>query len=143
MKTLTEKIYEAGLVDKHTMQLFERWGAVMPGDIDTVERRIITEKGLEEFAEDIEQLLAQSTEVKETRLDITIKRPPVEFLSASVGGMFSAVEDEMGRLIVSPRVKLHRGEVITPVPPGRARTVLDTEPLYCGDDVYAYQVTLA
>ncbi len=147
MKKLSERIIEAGLVDKHTLRLFERWGAVMPGEIDTIERRELTKATISEFVDDIENLLEESSELKETRLEIVIKKPPQMYFCQGLG-TFVAVEDELGRLIVGPNDILRRGDVVSPpqergsriVPPNRQ--VLEVEPLYQGDKLHAYQVTL-
>ena len=152
MKPLVKKILEAGLVDKHAARMFEQWGQLEPGAADLVGQKKVTEKTLEDFAEDIEALLEDEHEVKETRLDVQV-RPPVD-LFCPASGIFSAVEDEMGRYIISTKVLLNRGDQIFHSLDGlhyldhqRRKdlpcwTVLEVESLFQGDKLVAYQVTV-
>lgn len=140
MKPLVKKILEAGLVDKHTARMLERWGQLEDGAEDLVgQRRIASQKTLEEFVEDLEGLLETEGDVKETRLEIQVRRPPAELYNRRLG-TFAAVQDEMGRYIVSPVNKLYRGDAISD--DAGNMEVLEVEPLYHGEKLVAYQVTV-
>lgn len=70
MKELTKKILEAGLVDRTTAKLLEKWGQLEEGATDLVGRHELTKRTLEDFIEDIELLLQpEAIEKKETQLD--------------------------------------------------------------------------
>lgn len=70
MKELTKKILEAGLVDKATAALMERWGQLDHDAVDLIGCQELTKKTLEDFIEDIEILLQpESIERKEVQLD--------------------------------------------------------------------------
>jgi hypothetical protein len=146
MKPLVKKILEAGLVNKHVAKMMERWGSLEPDSVDLVGQMKVTEETLQEFAGDIEELVESGLEdgKKETRLEVTVTKPPAELFCPS-SGTFSAAEDVMGKYVVSPKVVLHPGDHIWPDgtpstdPPW---TVLEVEPLHQGDKLVAYQVTV-
>lgn len=70
MKELTKKILEAGLVDKATAAMLERWGQLEEGATDVVGRQAVTKRTLEDFIEDIELLLQpEAIEKHETQLE--------------------------------------------------------------------------
>ncbi len=149
MKELTKKILESGLVEKHAAKMFEEWGQLERGAADLVGQRRVTEINLARFADDIEQLLEESSEPKETRFEIRVTHPPVTFICPQLNkGPFAAVEDELGRYIVAPQFKLFRGAAVTPdeigkiFPRPRWWKVLECEPLHQGEKLVAYQVTV-
>ena len=142
MKPLVKKILEAGLVDKHLARMFERWGQLEGGSENLVGTRQITQQTMHEFVEELEILLADD-EIRETRFDVSVSKPPVELYCPTVG-IFYAVEDMMGNYIVSPSVTLHRGSRIYQDVASTDKphlTVLEVEPLYQGDTLVSYQVT--
>ena len=148
MKPLTKKILESGLVDKTTALMLERWGQLEPMAADLVGKESITKKTLEEFVSEIEALVApEAMEVKETRLEIEIKQPPLS-LWAPIPGGFAAVEDSLGRLIVRAGIELSVGDAIYKSTPGRREnleadlTISKIEPIYQNDVVVANQLTV-
>jgi hypothetical protein len=137
-----KKVLEAGLVDKHSAIMFERWGQLEPGAADLVGQKQVTAKSLADFAEDIESLLESNVgEVKETRLDVRVT-PPV-LMECAHRGYFSAFLDELGRLIVGPEDFLVPGDMVWQVnKQDDPRQVLEIVRLYQGDVVTALQVTV-
>ena len=144
MKPLVKKILESGLVDKHVAKMMERWCLLDEGAEELVGKSTITKETLQEFVDDIEDLLEKDSEMRETRLEVQVSKPPVD-LYCPTTGVFSAVEDMMGKYVVSPKVRLDRGSRIWPdgVPSEKPHwTALEVEPLYQGDVLVAYQVTV-
>ena len=141
MKPLTKKILMSGLVNKHVAIMLERWGQLEEGASDLVGKERITKKTLEEFVEDIEEMVeGDDGEIKETVFAIHVK-PPSLYWSRRVGS-FSAAEDRMGRLIVSPSHAPHPGESVFRDSEVYARKVLSVSPIFIGETLFAYQVTL-
>lgn len=144
MKPVTKKILESGLVGKHVAKLLERWGSLEPGEADLAGRRQVTEEGLKEFAEELDDLLTQEAqEPKETRLEIPLSAPVAFKIVGREPAHFLGCADDFGRLIVSPHVKLCRGDSIQEKF-GAQKTyqVLEVENLYKGEQVYAQQLTV-
>jgi len=144
MKPLVRKILEAGIIDKHVTLMFERWGQLDKGSEDLIGKKNVSHQTMAEFADEIETLLETDLEMKETRLEVPVTKPPIELFCPTTLH-FSAVEDVMGKYIVSPKVILHRGSRVWPddaTMGGSHWTVLEVEPLYQGDDLIAYQVTV-
>ncbi len=139
MKPLTKKVLEAGLVDKHVAIMFEKWGQLESGSSEIVAREDLTKQSLEHLIDEIDELIDRRTETKETRLEISARCVPKNLYCPEIG-TFSVVEDEMGRLIVSSRVRLNRGDhVFFGDEPCQ---ILDVEPLHSGDRLIAYQITI-
>jgi hypothetical protein len=141
---LVKKILEAGIIDKHITLMFERWGQLERGSEDLIGKKKISQQTMTEFVDEIETLLETNFEMKETRLEVEVKKPPVDLFCPTTG-RFSAVEDVMGKYIVSPKVLLHRGSRIWPndAPIESSHwVVLEVEPLYQGDVLVSYQVTI-
>lgn len=57
MKELTRKMLVAGLIDKTTTSLMERWGQLDTGATDILGKEQLTKKTLESFVEELELLL--------------------------------------------------------------------------------------
>src|SRR4051812_13765626 len=110
MKPLVKKLIESGIIDKHAVQMMEKWGSgVDPGASDLVGNKQVHEETLTQFAEEIEEMIDNERgQVKETRLDISAKAPPSVFSSAKAG-LFAAIPDEFDRLIVSPDLEFIPG----------------------------------
>lgn len=145
MKELTKKVLESGLIDKHVAQMFEKWGQLEPGATELAGKHKVTKDTLQQFADEIEDLLDYKKDIHETRLEVRVK-PPIILFSIK-NGSFSAAVDELDRLIVSPEVFFEKGDKIYPInvsPPNddEAWIVLDVEFLYQNEDLVAYQVTV-
>jgi hypothetical protein len=144
-KPITEKLIAAGIVDKTMTAMLDRWGQLAPGEYEKLTHKQVVTETLESFIEGLEEILEAEKPLRETRLEIPVKRPPVELYSPKAG-VFSAVEDEMGRLIVGPGYQLERGWAVwgSHQMSGHPATmqVLDVEPLYEGDRIFAYQITV-
>lgn len=142
MKQLVKKVLEAGLVSKHTAQMFEQWGTLQPGDPELVGKMLVTEKTLEAFADDVEALLATEAEsVRETRLDITVKSEVV-FMTAD-GATAQAYVDELGRFVMPITQNmpgLRRG--VTLKVDDATYLLLDIEPLYQNEKMVALQLVV-
>ena len=132
MKELTKKVIEAGLIDKHTTHLFEKWGAIDPEEADQVKRKEATKKTLEEFAEAIDGLMATSYMVKETQFEAYVTGP-YNLRHEEDGPITQCYKDPFGRyLIKSTEIEpFTRGDSV--YIDGRERQLLDFEILYKGD----------
>lgn len=143
MTPLVKKILESGLVEKHAAALLERWGSLEPGSVDLVGKKKLTEENLQKFVEDIEGLVSPDVPMKETRLDNRGTSP----IYVTAGDYkFPATVDEMGRLlvmasVVTARGLMNRGDEIEIQGLG-VWIVENTEPIYIGDDLAQYQVTV-
>lgn len=157
MKELTKKILEAGLVDKTVVQLLERWHLLSPEEAAIATKPVVVVEALEKFVENLEELLdkepSDATTIKplrETRLEIVVSKPPIDlfFFRRSAAPehrhvRFSAVEDEMGRLIINPDVDTRVGDFLMDDKTGKVLyTVLGIEDLYMGNELVAKQITV-
>jgi len=149
VKELTKKILEAGLVDKTLAQLLERWHLLTPEEAAIATKPIAVVEALEKFVENLEELLDQepldsstNKPLRETKLEIHITKPPTQY-QASRGALFTAAEDEMGRLITNPGLDLLLGERVWEYDDHLAdsRVVGNIEKLYEGDRPVALQIT--
>jgi hypothetical protein len=151
MKELTKKILEAGLVDKTVVQLLEKWHLLTPEEAALATKPVAVVEALEKFVENLEELLDReplettNKPMRETRLEILITRPPSGYFCPTTGS-FEAVEDEMGRLICSPTIDIHRGDEIWKIETPSSRPadliVSDVDKLYENDKVIALQITV-
>lgn len=151
MKELSRKILESGLVDKHCALMLERWGQLEVGASELVGRQQLTKQTLEEFAEEIEQLIEQDDVIKETRLEAVDGMPRI--LLKKIGRssiVFTGMVDEMGRYLVPPTVEFRRGDTlfVTPDESGVRFSyvgwvsILEIESLYEGEKAVAQQLTV-
>jgi hypothetical protein len=138
MKMLTKKLLEAGLISQSIAQMLEKWGYI--DDTMVSLNRNITEEELTKLAEDIETLVEDHS-VKETKLEVHVKKPPIQLWDRHFK-LYWAVEDEMGRFIVSPYSELRRGEKVAKSTETEWATVLEVEELYENDKVCALLITL-
>lgn len=153
MKPLIEKILKSGLIDKNTAKMFERWGTLGPEVTDLVEKEKVTKETLNEFVEQISELLdAEQAVMRETRLEVQV-RPPVSIYCPRLGADFSGVEDQMGRYIIGPYKKVIPGDVLFINVGGErgelqhlnktdASYVQDVEEIYDGDKLVGLQITV-
>ena len=156
MKEVTKKILEAGLIDKTIAQLLERWHLLTPEEAALATKPVAVQEALEKFVENLEDLLDQETTdevtdkpLRETRLEIQVKNPPVQYSYRTVRAGYPTSEtfwayiDEMGRLVSGPEVSVVRGSVLIPMDPSASRLeVLEVEDLYQGEQVVAKQITI-
>lgn len=104
MRELTKKVIEAGLVDKNTLQLMEKWKLVNPQGVE--ELHDPTQEAMTQLVNDIAELVEQETVVPEMRetapgmeslfqdpLQVELSGEP-DFVSTNE---VEAVMDEMGR----------------------------------------------
>jgi hypothetical protein len=127
MKELTKKILEAGLVDKHTTRAMEKWGQLEEGSVALVGKKKVTETTLAEFVEDIETLLDQDLEIRETRFEVSVDGPYTLKIGSYEAQCF---RDQFGRYLVNnPNIDpFIRGDLIEIN--GRKMTLLDVELLF-------------
>ena len=156
MKPISQKVIEAGLVPKHALLLFKRWGYLDPEDTDLPEEGPEAAKGDQlkegfiQFVEELDTLLEAKAEeeIKETRFSITLKDPrSVKWLREDKHGNFVDMgdwtlvvfSDEVGRLIFPPSENpAHcRFRIIATK---ERMEVTSCTPLWHGDTLYAYQV---
>ncbi len=151
MKPLTKKILESGIIEKNILKMFERWGTLDKESVDLVGTTSVLDEGVADFIEALDAILDENAEKKETRLEITV-RPPILLFCPQIQNpklaTFAAHEDELGRFIVAPNIKLFRGAMVTPdeigkiIPRPRWWKVLEIEPLHRGEKLVAHQVTV-
>lgn len=159
LKPIQKTILKSGLIDKHMAQILERWGNLPPGSADLVNDDALknaTREQLTKLAEEIGEIV-EDTKLKETALDLNALRWPV-----LIGRIFSskgnsttiiktgitAVVDRMGRLYF--RAQDVKEEWFVPgyyiereVHGDQVRDqIREVSPLFVGDQVVAYQVSL-
>lgn len=151
MKPVTKKILEAGLLDKHTVAMFERWKTI---DHDNYEKgtsstsvqayeqkKFETREQLEKFAEEIGELLeAKDSVTFETALDL----PLVErhfFYDYKTKARFTGYIDKLSRLVIPPAIKVIRGQFLMDLSTSVKYQVLEVEDLHKNDQLQARLVT--
>jgi len=70
---LTEKVLASGLVDRHTVELMERWGYLPGGSVDKVNEEALknaTREQLTKLADEIDNAVDHELRLRETRLDL-------------------------------------------------------------------------
>ena len=145
MKPLVKKLLESGIIDKHAALMMERWKTLESGAADLVGTDpITTRRGLEKFAEEIEELLDKEEEtVRETPLDLPLKNEQSYFAVVGVtNSQFLGHWDVMGCLVVDPTTVLHRGTVIRDARTKLYWRALDTAELYQDEKVIARRITV-
>lgn len=107
MKPLTEKILKSGLVDRHMVEMLEKWGNLPAGSAEIVNDGALkdaTREQLTKLGEEIGDEVDKLRTLKETQLDIDKLRWPamVNQIVAADGTALAlhvpAVIDRMGRL---------------------------------------------
>lgn len=158
MKPIVQKIIESGLVDRHAVQLMEKWGQIDRGAselVGTKDLRAATETSLTQFAEEIEDLIDRDREeLRETRLAIQVGEPILAQwmyaqtessdgakVSMYVGGKIVLFRDNMGNFMfpLSAEGQVYPGAVFQTNDETRW-TILRSEKLYVGDHPYTIQV---
>jgi len=161
MKPIVEKILKAGLVDKHTTQLMEKWGQIDRGASDLVgadDLKKASEESLTQFAEEVEMLIEKDREeLRETRLAIQVGEPMlVEWTSKIIGAPSFSGDIHMNHNHKIVVFKDNAGNFIFPlleknsIYPGAAFQtkdgerweILDSSVLYIGEQPYAIQVSV-
>jgi hypothetical protein len=146
VKPLVKKILESGLVSKHAAKMLEFWGNLDPNSTELVDQKKLTEKNLEAFIEDIDQLLTEreNVDLKETRLEVEVRPMPASLFSPRTG-IIPAMIDTMGRYIVGPNEEFRLGQQVWPQdrhslhPPA---IITDIVVLYNEDVKYSMQITI-
>jgi hypothetical protein len=148
MKPISKKVVEAGLVDKHTVRLMQKWGYMSIGpDDDNPGKQVQRDcrESLTEFVDDLDNLLAQEEEVgiKETRLSITLT-DPLKVTWVGTDSPFVIFRDEAGKFIFPASHIIENGMRFSSVLSGGRRgtsfMITDHVPLWHDDVLYAYQV---
>ncbi len=159
MKPISKKVIEAGLIPKHTLLLFKRWGFLDPKDdiLPDTQTALTSAENLKQgfirFVEELDELLEEKAEEepKETRFSITLKEPfAVEWLredkhgcwveySAPYDETLVVFKDEADRLIFPPshdpngrHFRIKKSKI--------HYEVIESTPLWYGSTLYAYQV---
>lgn len=154
MKPIIKKVIEAGLIPKHTLLLFKRWGYLEPEATDVDIPESVTSKELKagfiRFVEELDELIEAKADegIKETRFAITLKEPfRIKWLRedkysnyiVSDDWIVVVFQDEAGRLIFPPSADPTDRKFI--VMSNNERFEITTcTPLWYGDTLYAYQV---
>jgi len=145
MKELVRKILEAGLVDKHTALLLEKWKAVDDGAAELVGKediRKVSDEALTQFAEELSLLVEEErASFRETKLSITMKEAPI--LVAWVQFPRSKIvvfQDEMGHFVfpIDEALNLRTGNRFQSK--DTTWEIVDADPLHVDDRKYAYLV---
>lgn len=141
MKPIVRMLIEAGIIDKDTVLAMEKWGNLEPGTADLVgTKKPVTRRDKEAFAEQVSELLDTDLETppKETRLEVHASKP---FTVKGERGFFTAVWDEMGRLICDQAVDVKVDDYLDIPEKGFSR-VESIEKLYQGEELFALQLTV-
>jgi len=108
MKPIVKKILEAGLVDKHTALLMEKWKAVDEGAAELVGREDIrkaSEETLLKFVDDIEGLLEEDrAHLLETKMNILLNSPQFAHWGGKDGYQFVLYRDDGNNFIFPPNL---------------------------------------
>jgi hypothetical protein len=152
MKEMTKKILEAGLVDKTVAQLLARWFLLSPEELGiAMQPKAVMAETLEKFLENIEELLDRDPSdettdkpMRETRLELLVTDPADYYCPNT--GVFTAVRDQLGRLIVSPNYAFIPGDEIwtssNSKPHPADFLVTKVEKIYQGEFAAAFQLTI-
>lgn len=142
MKPLVKRVLEAGLVDKHTAQMLERWGQLDQGAADLVGQKQLTEKTLTQFVEELDELMETEKETyKQTTLDVFVTSPPITLTNPN-GDRYSAIFDEMGHLLINPKLRLIPGDILLEEDGEGVYTILEVEKIFRNERVVALMVTV-
>lgn len=145
MKELVKKILEAGLVDKHTALLFERWRTVDSGAADIVGRediRKVSVESLVQFAEELAQLIEiERSSFRESKLSLCLKDPTQITWLHSPQPKTSAFHDEMGDFVFAPSHILNLRIGNRFLAGGETWEIEDCSPLHVGNQCCAYLVS--
>lgn len=79
MKPIVETILRSGLVDKHTVEMMEKWGNLPEGAADLVQEDALkhaTKAQITNLVEEIAELVESDKAIKETQLDLGSIRWP-------------------------------------------------------------------
>lgn len=150
MRAVTKKILEAGLIDKHVQAMLTRWGAlegIIPPEELPEMKRLDTKQKLEQFVEELEELIDQESEVmRETTLDLPLLKERFFYSLGFDKPVFLAYKDSFGRILVPTDIPLKRGtKLYCAEPPhgnGKVYKVLDWIKLYQGEKVIALSATI-
>lgn len=144
MKELVKKILEAGLVNKHTALLMEKWRAVDDGAADIVGKediRKVSEEALSQFAEELSVLIEKErTSFQETRLSITMGDPELAAWVQFPHSKIVVFRDEMGHFIFPPDEALHLRMGNRFTTEEGIWEIVGANPLHVGDKKYAHLV---
>lgn len=154
MKELTKKILEAGLVDKTMAQLLERWHLLTPAEAALATKPIAVTEALEQFIENLEELLDREPldsttdkPMRETRLEIVVREEVnLYYKNETIVDGFLVIQgykDGFGRLIFRAEYDIHPGTVLyCNVSGGLRYLVKVVEDLYSGSKLIARQATV-
>lgn len=144
MKELVKKILEAGLVDKHTALLLEKWRSVDDGAAEMVGKediRKISEEALTQFAEELSLLVEEErTSFHETKLSITMGDPMLVTWALHPRSRIVVFRDEMGNFIFPADEALHLNTGNRFQSGEDTWEVAGSSPLHVGDKRYAHLV---
>lgn len=107
MKPIIEKVLKSGLVDKHMVEMMEKFGQLPPGSVDLVREDALkdaTKNQLYKLAEEIGNEVDKERTLRETQLDLDKVRWPalVNQITTDKGEALAlqvpCVIDRMGRL---------------------------------------------
>ncbi len=140
MKEISKKIIEAGLVDKHTLRLIQKWG-YLDGGVENTKLEE-TKASFHEFVDDLDSLLDAKDEedIKETRFSIILNNPTIVAWAGDEDNTFVVFHDETDNLIFAPGSKPEVLNRFWVMKTKKIYTVEEVVPLWYGDTLYAYQV---
>jgi hypothetical protein len=140
VKDISKKIVEAGLVDKHTLVLMQRWG-YLDGTVETTKLEQ-TKETFRDFVDDLEGLLDAKDEegIKETRFAILLSNPINVSWIRDEENPFIVFHDEADNLIFAPGTTPEVGDCFMVVKTRKLNLIEEVTPLWYGDTLYAYQV---
>lgn len=139
MKPITKKLLEAGLIEENTVDILRRWLLLSAEEAEQLGVSKEIRQTLESLVEQLEEILDEEPKLKETVLEISIRKPPTSYWAPLTGG-FSTVEDAMGRLIVDPLLELVVGDVI--YKDALKWQIESIDPIYINDSVVAKMLSV-
>lgn len=162
LKPIVKTVLESGLVEKHQIEMMERWGFLDPGAAELVKEDKLqnaTREQLTKLAEEIGTEVDKARTLRETQLDIDrLRWPTIVSIKKDASGGFeqvaykiTALIDRMGRLYFRSqdvdKSWFVPGYIICrEVASGdrlihKNETILESGPLYVDDSVVCIQVT--
>lgn len=169
MKPIVKKVLQSGLVDKSMVELFEKWGNLPAGSSELVNDDALknaTKEHLYKLAEEIGTEVDKERTLKETQLDLDKLRWPktvsiarnleeggTELLQEDIvvmvdrmGRYYFRPEDVEESTLVPGRLLLVKQKPVSNGPfvhPALKQQILEVSPLYIGESLVCFQVSVA
>lgn len=137
-KPVTELLRKSGIIDKHIKE-FEKWRLIdqVEGEFNTSAERMVGD-----LVRDIADLLDKEPVMRQTMVAPIVTREAPR-LWYGYDEVFSAVMDEMGRLVAAADVRVVRGDIVwREGEPKTNYTVMEVEKIYENNVVSMKLITI-